>query len=205
MALGLLIFNTISNAQTAKSKNSIQNPSREIGLRMNSLNIKNKNNFELVYKQQSRGNSNKFMRYRLLINENFFIGNKGGSCNCDPTFNLGAAIGRESRINFTEQFRFIHGFELSVKTHGKLDFGSNAAGPFSNIYVRPELGYVLGFQYQTKSNLTFSLETTPSIGYEYNAYSYTNYYSEKRTRVTDSRMAYGLNFKPTFSITYKFK
>lgn len=196
-----LLTATISvNAQNQKT--TIENPSKEIGIRFNEMKINS--NIDFVFKKQMKYNPNKYMRYRIAMNENMFTGNIN-LCSCDKnTFNYSLAIGNEYRVNFTNKFRFIHGLEFSLNTSGKIDFNNLNNKPLNRFNINPQLGYFLGFQYQHK-NLIFTLEHMPTaVEYDFNSYTYYNTATEKRTRGWDQGFNPKFGFKPKLTVTYKF-
>lgn len=197
-----LIATTFSvNAQ--KQKILIENPSKEIGIRFNEMRFNS--NIDFVFKKQMKYNPNKYMRYRIALNENMFLGNiKPCACG-NVNFNYALAIGQENRVNFTNKFRFIHGAELSIKTAGAFNLNNLGNKPFTSFNVNSQLGYFLGFQFQPNKNLIFTIEHIPTaIGYDFHSYVYYNPISEQKARGWNQEFHPVFGFKPKFTVTYKF-
>jgi hypothetical protein len=127
-------------------------PVRELGVRLNGLNLGGYNDFSVVYKKQKA--NGKYARWRAAYGE--FNGQYLDQVN---NFGLGFTLsyGVEKRKELNPKFDFIRGPEAGI------GFSLNTARSFSprtNTSFR--LGYILGLQYQISKTFFVNLETIPS-------------------------------------------
>ena len=134
-----ILFQTQSFSQTQ---------THEIGLRTNNF-----ENFSLMYKKEKQPNV--FKRYRVAFG-NFRFFNQEESNSFE--MNLGAAIGREKRINIQKKLQFLHGPEFFA------GFSATANNSIFNSNLNLQVGYALGFQHNFNENLAVNIEAIPSIG-----------------------------------------
>lgn len=147
-----------------------QDNMKEIGLRLGSFGS------DFVFKKEKK--PNKFLRYRAGLNNLGLF----GSDNFVASFTFGVAM--EKRKSVDDKLWFIKGWEP------RLSFATVS----DNSFLRPGLGYILGFQYDVSEAFSVTAEVTPSISVDVSD-------SVDDAIIIDA----GLNSSAAISVVYRFQ
>ena len=173
----LFLVTLFINSALAQT-NENEDPKREIGVRMSSL-----QNFDFMYKKQKK--ENKYSRIRLM---SFDVTLMDSSNSINSMF-LAAAYGKEKRIPVTKRISLVKGWEL---------IGALSANQTDNVWgtFYTGAGLVLGVQYDFNKHFAIGMETIPSIVGRFS-------YSPSHVGFTGLDFGLGSN-KAAISLMYRF-
>lgn len=162
---------------------------KEVGLKFSNL-----DNFGLIYKT---GTEKGLLRLSLLS-----VSTYHSDQNTDQNvFGGGIGGGYEWRKSLSKDFSFVYGPELKITgSRTKIDAGSSSN--YTQTYIQPNLGLILGFRYLISDKFAVSAELSPSLFYQYQLTD------SKITGTEKSDHAYGFsmsNNSAAITIAYRWK